>query len=149
MAAGTTSRNPHHPAPGRQSQYPAPVQSVTVRQLVAASAVAVQAAVLFAPRAPSVDTGGLPVDKVVHFGVFAAATAAVIWAGGSTRGTTAVMAAYAPLSEVIQAGAYPQRSGEIADVVADLLGVAAGAWIGTRARGRDTQDALMRTAGDG
>lgn len=121
--------------------------SVTVRHLVAASAVAVQAAVLFVPRAPSVETGGLPVDKVVHFGVFAAATAAVIWAGGGTRRTTVIMAVYAPLSEVIQAAAYPQRSGEVADVVADLLGVAAGAWIGTRARAGQPSSALVGQAG--
>lgn len=116
---------------------------------MAASAVALQAAVLFAPRAPSVDTGGLPIDKVVHFGVFAAATAAVIWAGGGTRPTVAIMAAYAPVSEIIQAWAYPQRSGEIADVIADLLGVAAGAWIGVRARSADGRGAPAPTVAPG
>ena len=38
--------------------------------------------------------------------------------------------AYAPLSEVVQAVALPYRSGDLTDVVADLLGVALG-WAGT------------------
>jgi VanZ family protein len=89
--------------------------------------VALQFAVLYAPRAPAVDTGGLPVDKLVHVAAFALPTAALIAAGLPRGWVIGLMAVHAPLSEVIQGALLADRSAEGADVVADLVGVALGA----------------------
>lgn len=66
-------------------------------------------------------------DKVVHACVFAAATWSVIWAGAPRGRTVVAMAAYAPLSELIQHYLLPDRSGEVADIAANLFGVGVGA----------------------
>ena len=94
---------------------------------MAVAAVTLQFAVLYAPRAPAVDTGGLPVDKVVHLVAFALPTAALIAAGLPRGWVIGLMAVHAPLSEVLQHRLLGARSGEPWDVVADLAGVALGA----------------------
>ena len=90
------------------------------------------ARVLYAPRAPAVDTGGLPVDKLVHVLVFALPTAALIVAGVPRGWVIGLMAVHAPLSEVLQHRLLAERSGEPRDVVADLVGVALGALVAWR-----------------
>lgn len=104
--------------------------NLPIRATIAGTALVVQAVVLFVPRAPKVDSAGLPLDKFVHFAIFAAATGTLIWAGTRLVPTAIAMGGYAVLSEVIQAVAYPDRSGEPADVVADLAGVAFGCVLG-------------------
>ncbi len=99
----------------------------TTRVAAAGGALALQLAVLYAPRAPSVATGGLPVDKLVHVVVFALPTAALIRAGAPARWVVGLMALHAPLSEVVQHAMLPNRSGDGADMAADLLGVGIGA----------------------
>ena len=80
--------------------------------------------VLFTPRA-----GGEALfygsDKVVHLVLFALLAATTRWRFG--RGL-ALVTAYAVLSEVVQGVLLSTRSGDPYDVVADLLGVAAG-WL--------------------
>lgn len=93
---------------------------------------ALQLAVLYAPRAPRLTTGELPVDKLVHVGVFALPTATLIWAGVPVRWVVGLMALHAPLSEVVQHALLPGRSWEAADVAADLLGVGIGALAAVR-----------------
>ncbi|MGB8020195.1 MAG: hypothetical protein WCF04_03105 [Candidatus Nanopelagicales bacterium] len=100
------------------------------RSAFAALAVGLQLAVLYAPRAPSVDTGALPVDKAVHFIAFALPTASLIWAGVPVRVAVGAMALHAPASEAVQHYLFPNRSGEVADLVADLVGVAVGGLVG-------------------
>ncbi len=53
----------------------------SARADAAVGALGLQLAVLYAPRAPAIATGGLPVDKLVHIAVFALPTAALIKAG--------------------------------------------------------------------
>ena len=102
------------------------------RWALAAIALVIQLAVLYAPRTPTVETG-LPLDKVAHVVVFAVPVVALVAAGLPRRWVVMGMALHALLSEVLQAAVLPQRSGDPADVVADLVGVAIGAWL---ARGR-------------
>lgn len=99
------------------------------RAAIAVVAVLVNLAVLFAPRAPSVPVGGLPVDKLVHLFVFAWPTYALVRAGLPRRWVVACMVLYAPISELVQQQFLGQRSGDSADVLADLAGVAIGAWL--------------------
>ncbi len=89
-------------------------------------AVVLQFVVLYAPRVPPVGSTGLPVDKFVHAGAFALATAALIWAGVPRWVAISVMAAHAPLSELVQSRLLVDRSGDPMDVVADLVGVVLG-----------------------
>ena len=87
--------------------------------------------VLFAPS-----TGGsvsLPGgDKVVHLGLFALLAATTRWRFGPSLPLLAAVAGYAVLSEVVQAVALAERSGDARDVVADLIGAAAGWWAAAR-----------------
>jgi hypothetical protein len=66
-------------------------------------------------------------DKVVHLVIFAAPALAALMAGVSAPWALGILAAHAPISELIQHFALPQRSGDVLDVVADLGGVALGA----------------------
>ena len=101
-------------------------------------ALGLQFAVLYAPRAPAVDTGGLPVDKLVHLVAFALPTAALIAAGVPRGWAIGLMAVHGPLSEVVQGAVLADRSAEWGDVVADLAGVALGVLVASRwARTKD------------
>jgi VanZ family protein len=92
-------------------------------RLLLVVAVVVQLVVLYAPRAPS--TGSTPgVDKVVHATVFGAVAWAAVRCGGARWVVAVVLAAHAVLSEVLQAGLLPARSGDPFDAVADVVGVA-------------------------
>ena len=84
--------------------------------------VVVQLVVLYAPRAPSADAvPGL--DKLVHAAVFGAVAWAALRCGFSRRSVAVVLVGHAVLSEVLQAGLLPARSGDPLDVVADVTGV--------------------------
>lgn len=96
---------------------------------VAGVAVGLNLAVLYAPRAPAVATGGLPVDKLVHVVVFALPTVALARAGVPRAWSVGLMALHAPISEAIQHNLLSDRSGELGDIVADLVGVGIGAAI--------------------
>ncbi|SEO88906.1 VanZ family protein [Trujillonella endophytica] len=98
--------------------------------------VLVSLAVLFTPGddVPSAPPG---VDKLVHLALFAALALAGRWAGIAPRVLAVLLVAYAGASEVVQAVAPLNRSGSVADLLADVLGVALGllAWTGlARAR---------------
>jgi hypothetical protein len=95
--------------------------------VVSAAAIVLQLAVLYVPRAPQVPTGGLPLDKAVHLVVFALPVVALVAAGLPRGWVVGVMAVHAVLSELVQGALLNQRSGDPADVVADLAGVAIGA----------------------
>ena len=66
-------------------------------------------------------------DKVVHLVVFAVPTYAVGRALRSVRVAVRVFAVHAPDSELVQHAWLPGRSGDVWDVVLDLVGVAIGA----------------------
>lgn len=83
--------------------------------------------VLFTPRAAG--EGLFPyADKVVHLTLFALLAGTARWRFGAASAALLGVAAYAVLSEVVQATLLPARSGDPYDAVADLLGVAAG-WL--------------------
>jgi VanZ family protein len=91
-------------------------------RVLLAVAVVVQLVVLYAPRAPS--TGSVPgVDKVVHATVFGAVAWAAVRCGIARWIVVVVLAAHAVLSELLQAGFLPARSGDPLDAVADVAGV--------------------------
>lgn len=103
-------------------------------RVLLALTVAVQLVVLYAPRAPS--AGSVPgVDKVVHAAVFGAVAWAALRCGFTVRTVAVVLVAHAVLSEVLQAGLLPARSGDALDVVADVAGVVVALAI-ARATGR-------------
>ena len=91
-----------------------------------AAVVAVQLIVLYAPDAPGPPSPIPHADKAVHAIVFALP---VLVAGlGRLRRwwlVALLCAAHAPLSETVQHLALGQRSGDLWDVVADLVGVGA------------------------
>jgi hypothetical protein len=94
-------------------------------------ALAVQLVVLYSPQG----VGGPQVsgiDKVVHVLIFAAPALAALMAGFSRRRllwALGILALHAPVSELIQHLALPQRSGDVLDAVADLSGVALAATV--------------------
>lgn len=87
--------------------------------------VALHVAILYAP-----DTGGAPAfpgaDKIVHVATFASVALAGLRAGLSARWWLPVVAAHAVVSELVQHWVLPHRSGDPADVAADLVGVGVG-----------------------
>lgn len=90
-------------------------------------AVAVNLLVVFWPLPPSDAPGLFPhADKIAHVLVFAA----VGWTGVRARipllPLVLLLAAHAVESELVQHFLLPGRSGDAADTVADLAGVAAG-----------------------
>lgn len=83
---------------------------------------------LYWPRPPSVDTG-LPLDKVVHFALFAAVTYAGVRAGLPRWLVGALMLAQAVLSEAIQHFLLDRRGGDLWDLVADVAGITVALWV--------------------
>lgn len=102
-------------------------------QVLFAAAVLVQLLVLYAPRVPGPE-GVAHVDKLVHLVVFAA----VVWTGRrvgiSALVLGAVLGGHAVVSEVLQATALGERTGDVGDVVADLAGVGLGLVVPTGRR---------------
>lgn len=92
--------------------------------------------VLYAPEA-----GGAPgvpfLDKGVHALVFGVVAFTGLRAGFSRPLVVGALVAHAPVSEIVQATFLRARSGDPADVVADLVGVVLGVVMsGLASRGR-------------
>ena len=91
--------------------------------------VGVHLVVLYAP-----DSGGAPafpgIDKVVHVTTFASVALAGLRAGLAARWWVPVVAAHTVVSELVQHWVLPHRSGDPADVLADLAGVGLGVLAG-------------------
>jgi hypothetical protein len=97
----------------------------------------VSLAVLFAP-AGEVPDAPAGVDKVVHLVLFLALAVTGRWAGARAAVLGGLLVAYGAVSEVLQELTPLERSGSVADLLADALGVALGlgAWaLGERVRG--------------
>jgi hypothetical protein len=96
-----------------------------------AAAVAVNLVVLYWPRA--VSQGGIPyADKVVHIAIFAIVVVAGLWARVPAVWLVSVLVVHAVSSELVQHWLLANRSGDPADVAADLVGVAVGLLVGVR-----------------
>ena len=88
-------------------------------------AVLVQLVVLYSPSGP----GAQPFphsDKVVHLLVFLVPVTVALLAGAARWLVVVAFGAHAVVSEVVQAQLLPTRSGDLADAVVDLVGVALG-----------------------
>ena len=94
-------------------------------------AVIVQCWALYTPSPPP-SGSGLPLDKLVHFALFAGVGLLGVLAGLPARWLLLGLALQAVASEVIQAAWLSRRGGDVFDLVADLLGAAAGVWLGLR-----------------
>jgi hypothetical protein len=105
-------------------------------QVALAVAVAVNLVILFWPRPAS--PGGLPgLDKMVHLATFGSVALTGLRAGLPARWLLPVLAAHAVASEVVQELLLSRRSGDLRDVVADLVGVLAGTLLARASWGSD------------
>lgn len=88
-------------------------------------------------------------DKVVHATMFGLVAFTACGVGWSWRGVLSILLLHAGLSEIIQAEALPNRSGDPRDALADIVGTLIGigvfqrCWRGRRAE-RDTAAALAK-----
>ena len=85
-------------------------------------AVLAQLVVLYLPRTPSVSAPAMT-DKVVHVLLFAVPVAVGLRAGLSPRWVAVAFLVHAPVSELVQYAVLPRRSGDVWDVIMDVLGV--------------------------
>ena len=97
-------------------------------QIAFVVALIVQVWALYWPHQPSVGSG-LPLDKVVQFGLFFIVSYAGLRAGFSQPIVVGVMLGQALLSEIIQHFLLPERSGDVWDLVADVAGVTVALWV--------------------
>ena len=98
-----------------------------------AAVVVGQLVVLYAPRAPS--TGGVPgLDKVVHVLVFMAVVFIGLRAAAPRWLVALLSVVHAPVSELLQETLLANRSGDVGDLAADLVGCVLGWWVARRAR---------------
>jgi VanZ family protein len=90
--------------------------------------------VLFTPTAggPALFAGS---DKLVHLVLFALLAATARGRFGPAAPVLVAVAVYAVASELIQAALLDSRSGDVYDVLADLLGALVGWWIAGRLLG--------------
>jgi hypothetical protein len=92
---------------------------------VFAVTVLVSLAVLFTPGSdvPSAPPG---VDKLVHAALFAALAITGRWAGVGRGVLAGLLVGYAAVSEIVQALTPLERTGSVADLLADVVGLALG-----------------------
>ena len=82
---------------------------------------------VYAPSSPGgPEVKGL--DKVIHVLIFAAPAFAALMVGIRARWALGILAAHAPVSELIQHLMLSHRGGDVLDVLADLSGVVLGRW---------------------
>jgi VanZ family protein len=87
---------------------------------------------LYSPRQAGPDTGLPYADKVAHLLLFGSVAFLGLRVGLPARWLLPVLAANAVVSELVQHFLLPHRSGDPFDSLADLVGVALGAWLGFR-----------------
>jgi VanZ family protein len=83
---------------------------------------------LFWPDPAGSGSGPPGSDKAVHVLLFGALAATARWRFGSPAWVLPAVVTYAVVSEVVQALWLSARAGDLRDLVADLLGIAAG-WL--------------------
>lgn len=122
---------------GRVTSRPVPAW---LRWLAFAVVFGGQVLALYAPSAPgpSID---LPIDKLVHAGMFFVVTLAARWAGLAPVPVAVLMAGQAVVSEAVQQRLLPGRAFEAGDLVADAAGIVAGLLVAGWAQRRRTRPA--------
>lgn len=109
--------------------------STHLRRAALVAALACHLLVLYIPRVPTPGGPGIPgADKVAHVVVFALVVAAALWVGLPARWVVPLALAHTVISELVQHLWLPGRSGDVWDVVADVLGVLLGWALMTRLR---------------
>lgn len=112
---------------GRVAHLPNQGSSKLLWRLVFGVAMFAQLITVYSPRGVGgVEITGL--DKVVHLLIFAAPALAALMVGIRARWALGILAVHAPVSELIQHFALPNREGDVLDAMADLSGVALG-WL--------------------
>ncbi|WP_329474483.1 VanZ family protein [Kribbella sp. NBC_01484] len=93
---------------------------------------------VYAPREAGPHVGIPQVDKIAHFLLFASVAFLGLKVGVQARWLLAALVANAIVSEIVQHYLLPQRDGDPFDAIADLAGVAFGAWLAFRVLRRTT-----------
>ena len=88
---------------------------------------------LYSPRQAGSDVQFPYSDKFAHLAIFGTVAWLGLRVGVPARWLLPILAANAIVSELIQHYLLPHRSGDPFDSVADLCGLALGAWLGFRA----------------
>ncbi|HET6989275.1 MAG TPA: VanZ family protein [Kribbella sp.] len=96
------------------------------------AAVALQLYGVYAPREAGPHIGIPGVDKIAHLFLFASVAFLGLKVGLPARWLLAALVANAIVSELVQYWLLPQRDGDPFDVLADLTGVALGAWLAAK-----------------
>jgi VanZ family protein len=97
-----------------------------------AAAVALQLYGVYAPREAGPHIGIPQVDKIAHFFLFASVAFLGLKVRVPARWLLGALVANAIVSELVQHFLLPQRDGDVFDALADLAGVAFGAWLASR-----------------
>jgi len=97
------------------------------------AACALQLYGVYAPREAGPHVGIPSADKIAHFFLFGSVAFLGLKARVPARWLLAALVANAIVSELVQHYLLPQRDGDPLDALADLAGVALGAWLGFRA----------------
>ncbi|MCP2262161.1 VanZ like family protein [Streptoalloteichus tenebrarius] len=121
---------------------------MSLRQLPFVAAVSLSVPILFTPESgvPSAPPG---TDKVVHFVLFAAMALTGLYARLPRLPLVVALAAYAPVSEVLQVLLPLGRSFGVDDIAADLAGLAAAVFAGWLLARRSTDRTSRTSDGDG
>ncbi|MEE6273382.1 VanZ family protein [Georgenia wangjunii] len=99
----------------------------SLRRALLVLAIGAHLLALYAPRVPSTGAEGVPgSDKLVHAAVFALVALTGMLAGVPARVLVPLLLAHAVVSELVQHALLPNRSGDVWDAVADVVGVALG-----------------------
>ncbi|MFD7154451.1 VanZ family protein [Kribbella sp. NPDC059898] len=110
--------------------------SVWAWRIAFVAAVALQLYGVYAPREAGPNLGIPQLDKVAHCVLFGAVAFTGLKVGVPARWLLGALAANAVVSELVQHWFLPQRDGDPFDALADLAGVALGAWLATVKRPR-------------
>ena len=101
-------------------------------RILFAAAVALQLYGVYAPREAGPHVGIPQVDKIAHFFLFASVAFLGLKIRLPARWLLGALVANAIVSELVQHYLLPQRDGDVFDALADLAGVAVGAWVAFR-----------------
>ena len=111
-------------------------RTVWLWRIAFVAAVALQLYGVYSPREAGPHIGIPQIDKVAHCFLFAAVAFTGLKVGVPARWLLGALAANAIVSELVQHWLLPQRDGDPFDVLADLAGVALGAWIAPKTHRR-------------
>jgi len=87
---------------------------------------------VYSPRQAAPDVGLPLADKFAHLFLFGSVAFLGLKAAVPARWLLVALVSNAVVSELVQHFVLPQRSGDPFDSLADLLGVAVGAWLAVR-----------------